>query len=237
MGRVVAWPCKRPEHCLPCSGEPRDAVITTTPAYPPFLSAPSLSQRTLITVAHVGDGRKYVFDFAGIEQSITASTRMFILCNPQNPTGRVFTRDELLRLARICLRNNIIICSDEIHCGLVLDPDKGHISLSTLDEDIARQTITLLAPSKTFNLPGLGCSFAVIPDKDLRSHFKAAMNGIVPYVNALGFTAALAAYRDCEDWRLALVDYLRGNRDLVEDFVANTPGLACTTPRHISRLD
>jgi cysteine-S-conjugate beta-lyase len=206
-------------------GKPGDAVITTTPAYPPFLSAPNLSQRDLFTVAHIDDGTKYIFDFAGIEQAITARTRMFILCNPQNPTGRVFTRDELLHLARICLRNNIIICSDEIHCGLVLDHDKSHITLSTLDEDIAGQTITLLAPSKTYNLPGLGCSFAVIPGKGLRSHFKAAMNGIVPHVNALGFTAALAAYRDCEDWRLALLDYLRGNRDLVENFVAKTPGL------------
>jgi len=207
-------------------GAPGDAVITTTPAYPPFLSAPTFSQRTLFTVAHVDDGSKYIFDFAGIEQSITARTRMFILCNPQNPTGRVFTRDELSRLAQICIRNNIIICSDEIHCGLVLDHDKGHITLSTLDEDIARQTITLLAPSKTYNLPGLGCSYAVIPDKGLRAHFKTAMNGIVPHVNALGFTAALFAYRDCEDWRLALIDYLRQNRDLVEDFVANTPGLS-----------
>jgi cysteine-S-conjugate beta-lyase len=207
-------------------GKPGDEIITTTPAYPPFLSAPFLSQRTLCTVAHVDDGSKYVFDFACIEQSFTARTRMFILCNPQNPTGRVFTRDELLHLAKICLAHNIIICSDEIHCGLVLDHDKGHITLSTLDEDIARQTITLLAPSKTYNLPGLGCSYAVIPDKVLRKHFKAAMNGIVPHVNALGFTAALAAYRDCEDWRLALIDYLRGNRDLVEDFAANTPGLS-----------
>ena len=207
-------------------GKPGDAVITTTPAYPPFLSAPSLSQRTLFTVAHVDDNSKYIFDFAGIERSITVRTQMFILCNPQNPTGRVFTHDELLRLARICLGNNIIICSDEIHCDLVLDHDKAHITLSTLDEDIARQTITLLAPSKTYNLPGLGCSLAVIPDKGLRSHFKAAMNGIVPHVNALGLTAALAAYRECEDWRLALIDYLRQNRNLVEDFVASTSGLS-----------
>ena len=207
-------------------GAPGDAVITTTPAYPPFLSAPSLSQRTLITVAHVDDGEKYIFDFDSIEPSITPRTRMFILCNPQNPTGRVFTREELLRLARICLRKNVIICSDEIHCGLVLDQDKGHTTLSTLDEDIARHTITLLAPSKTYNLPGLGCSYAVIPDKGLRSLFKTAMNGIVPHVNALGFTAALAAYRDCEDWRLALIDYLKENRDLVEDFVASTPELS-----------
>jgi cystathionine beta-lyase len=206
-------------------GEQGDAVITTTPAYPPFLSAPSLSQRSLITVAHVDDGSRYIFDFTGIERVMTLQTRMFILCNPQNPTGRVFTRDELLPLAEICLRYNIIICSDEIHCGLVLDHDKNHIVLASLDKEIALKTITLLAPSKTYNLPGLGCSFAVIPDKDLRSCFRKVMNGIVPHVNAFGYTAALAAYRDSEDWRLALIDYLRKNRDMVENFVLRAHGL------------
>ena len=206
-------------------GEPGDAVITTTPAYPPFLSAPSLSQRSLITVAHVDDGSRYIFDFPGIERVMTLQTRMFILCNPQNPTGRVFTREELLHLAEICLRYNIIICSDEIHCGLVLDHDKNHIMLASLDKEIALKTITLLAPSKTYNLPGLGCSFAVIPDKDLRSRFRKVMNGIVPHVNAFGYTAALAAYRDSEDWRLALIDYLRQNRDMVENFVLQAHGL------------
>ncbi|HVN71376.1 MAG TPA: PatB family C-S lyase, partial [Desulfomonilia bacterium] len=206
-------------------GETGDTIMTTIPAYPPFLIAPVLSQRALVTVAHPVDGARYVFDFSGIENSITERTRMFILCNPQNPTGRVFTRDELLRLARICLNRKVIICSDEIHCGLVLDDDKQHIALASLDDEIARNTITLLAPSKTYNLAGLGCSFAVIPDQGLRSCFKNAMNGIVPHVNALGFTAAQAAYRDSEAWRLALIDYLRGNRDLVEDFVLQTPGL------------
>jgi cystathionine beta-lyase len=207
-------------------GNTGDAVMTTIPAYPPFLSAPSLSQRTLITVPHADDGTRYVFDFAAIEEAITPDTRMFILCNPQNPTGRAFTLAELRTLAKICLDREIIICSDEIHCGLILDRDIRHITLAALDEKLAAQTITLLAPSKTYNLPGLGCSLAVIPDNRIRSSFRKTMEGIVPHVNVLGFTAALAAYRDSEDWHLALLDYLRGNRDLVEDFVARTPGIS-----------
>ncbi len=211
-------------------GSNGDAVLTTVPAYPPFLSAPSLSQRSLITVPHKDDGSCYVFDFEAIQSAITPVTRLFILCNPQNPTGRVFTEDELSHLARICLEHRIIICSDEIHCGLILDEDKHHVSLAALDEDLARQTITLLAPSKTYNLPGLGCSFAVIPDSSLRRAFKKCMPGIVPHVNAFGYTAALAAYRSSEDWRCALIDYLRINRDLVEEFVARIPGLGM---RHV----
>ena len=211
-------------------GDPGDAVLTTTPAYPPFLSAPFLSQRTLVTVPHVDDGTRYGFDFAAIEQAITDRTRMFILCNPQNPTGRAFTRYELSRLAQICRRRQVVVCSDEIHCGLILDPDKSHVPLATLDEETAQQTITLMAPSKTFNLPGLGCSFAVIPDKGLKTSFKKAMAGIVPHVNALGLTAAYAAYRDGADWQAALLDYLRANRDLVESSVARLPGLSM---RHV----
>ena len=208
------------------SGEPGDAVMTNTPSYPPFLSAPALSGRHLVTNALLDDGTRYVFDYDAMEHAVTDRTKLFILCNPQNPTGRVFTFSELASIAELCIGSGMVICSDEIHCGLVLDTDKRHLSLATLDGAIARHTITLFAPSKTFNLPGLGCSFAVIPDSGLRSRFKKAMAGIVPHVNALGLTAALAAYRDSDDWRLALVDYLRGNRDLVEEFVAAAPGLA-----------
>ncbi len=207
-------------------GNPGDAVMTSTPVYPPFLTAPLLAGRELISVPHADDGARYTFDFAAIEKAVAPRTRMFILCNPQNPTGRSFTPDELRRLADICLNRGIIICSDEIHCSLVLDRNIRHITLATLDEEIAARTITLLAPSKTYNLPGLGCSLAVIPDKGIRSSFRKTMEGIVPHVNVLGFTAALAAYGNAEDWHLALLDYLRGNRDLVEDFVARTSGLS-----------
>ncbi|HOS97349.1 MAG TPA: PatB family C-S lyase [Deltaproteobacteria bacterium] len=209
-----------------CVGEPGDEIMTTTPAYPPFLSAPSMAQRSLINVPHVAEASGYAFDFDRMERSATDRTRMFILCNPHNPTGRVFTRAELERLAGLCLSGGMVICSDEIHCGLVLDHDKAHLSIAALDGEVARRSITLLAPSKTYNLPGLGCSLAVIPDNDLRSRFRQVMAGIVPHVNALGFAAALAAYRDCEDWRLELIGYLRENRDLVESFVANSGGLS-----------
>lgn len=207
-------------------GAPGDAVMTTTPAYPPFLSAPALSDRTLAAVAHPDDGGRCVFDFAGMEQAMTGRTRLFLLCNPQNPTGRIFTREELSRLAQICLSRKTVICSDEIHCGLVLDPSARHISIAALDVEIARQSITLLSPSKTYNLPGLGFSLAVIPDKGLRSRFRQVMNGIVPHVNTFGYAAALAAYRDSEDWRQALIGYLQGNRDLVESFAARSPGMS-----------
>jgi cystathionine beta-lyase len=206
-------------------GGPGDEIMTTIPAYPPFLSAPVFSKKTLLTVPHAEAGGKYVFDFDRIEQAATPLTRMFILCNPHNPTGRVFDRGELLRLAEICLDHGIIICSDEIHCGLVLENGTPHISVATLGDEIAQRSITLLAPSKTYNLPGLSCSFAVIPDRELRKTFRRTMQGIVPHVNTFGYTAALAAYRDSEDWRLALIEYLKRNRDLVEDFTARTPGI------------
>jgi cystathionine beta-lyase len=136
---------------------------------------------------------------------------MFILCNPHNPVGRVYTRNELAELAAVCLKHNIVICSDEIHCGLILDEGKAHVPTATLDPEVAARTITLMAPSKTFNLPGLGCAFAVISDKTLRRRFKSCMAGIVPRPNVLGYAAAMAAFAECADWHAALLDYLRGN--------------------------
>lgn len=205
---------------------PGDAILTTIPAYPPFLAAPGLAGCKLITVEHPNRNGVYQIDFEAIEAAITGRTRLFILCNPHNPTGRVFTRQELSKLAEICLRRNLIICADEIHCDLVLDADKRHLSIAALDQTIAERTITLLSPSKTFNLPGLGCSLAVIPDEGLRKRFTNVMQGIVPHVNIMGYTAALAAYRDSEDWHRELINYLRRNRDEVEAFVGSTSGLS-----------
>lgn len=208
------------------AASPGEAIITTTPAYPPFLSAPKLAGCELITIEHPNIDKAYGIDFEGIKGAITPNTKLFVLCNPHNPTGRVFTNDELLTLADICLKHKLIICSDEIHCDLVLDADKSHISIASLDKTIAARTITLLAPSKTFNLPGLGCSLAIIPDKELRTRFENIMHGIVPHVNTMGFIAALAAYRDSEDWRMELIDYLRKNRDIVESFIGTSPMLS-----------
>jgi cystathionine beta-lyase len=207
-------------------GKEGDAVMTAVPVYHPFLSAPGHFQRELITVPLEESGNRWQFDFNRLEDAITPRTGLFLLCNPHNPVGRVYTKDELSILANICAKHDIIICSDEIHCGLILDEDKTHIPTATLDASIADRTITLMAPSKTFNTPGLGCAFAIISHDELRRQFVRAMAGIVPLVNAMGYEAALSAFRDCSAWHSALLDYLRQNRDIVVQEISNTAGLS-----------
>ncbi len=207
-------------------GKDNDQVMTAVPVYPPFLSAPGNCRRRLIKVPLRQQENRWCFDFERLENAITRDTRLFILCNPHNPVGRVFTRDELARLAAICEKHNIIICSDEIHCGLLLDADKAHVPTATLDPEVARRTITLMSPSKTFNLPGLGCAFAVISEEKLRRRFIEKTSGIVPMVNALGYAAAEAAYRHCSEWHTGLLDYLRQNRDTVANAIGQIPLLS-----------
>lgn len=203
-----------------------DGVLTFTPVYPPFMSAPMLSQRSLIKVPLRLHADRWAWDPAELERSITPRTRLLLLCNPHNPVGRVWSRTELIQLAELAERHDLMICSDDIHAGLVLDNDKRHIHIAALAPEIARRTITLHAPSKTFNIPGLGCSFAIISDHALRSSFRKAMGRIVPHVNTLGYTAALAAYSHGEPWRRELVAYLRANRDLVAREMDSFPGLS-----------
>ncbi len=207
-------------------GKDGDDVMTAIPVYPPFLTAPGNFHRNLIKTHLIETNGQWEFDFESIEKSITKHTRLFLLCNPHNPVGRVYNIDELISLASICSKHDIIISSDEIHCGLLLEPGTRHIPVASLSTEIADRAITLMAPSKTFNLPGLGCSFAIISNPELRKSFNAAMNGIVPRVNTMGYIAAIAAYRDSHDWHAALLDYLRENRDLVISSVNKIPGLS-----------
>lgn len=209
-------------------GNESTTVITMPPIYPPFLTAPKLSYRNQTQVPMLQKNNRWVMDYGRFEESIDPSSRLLLLCNPQNPTGRIFTRDELVQLTDICLKHDLVICSDEIHCDLVLDKDKIHIPTATLSPEIAQKTITLLSPSKTYNVAGLNCSLAIIPNRKLRVNFRKAKEGIVPHVNALGYTAALASYRDSNDWHKELLDYLRTNCDLAERAVNNIPGLSTT---------
>lgn len=201
-------------------------VLTATPVYPPFLSAPRLSARQLSTAPLCQVDGRWVWDFPALHGARRPNSRLFLLCHPHNPVGRAWRRDELEQLGAFCCRHDLIVCSDEIHCGLLLDEDRQHLPLAMLDTELARRTITLLAPSKTWNIPGLGCAFAVISDTALRRHFSGAMRGIVPHANILGLAATEAAYRDCDDWRRDLLHILRRNRARVEAAVAAMPGLA-----------
>jgi len=209
-------------------GEAGDEVITFTPVYPPFMSAPTLSQRSTVKVPLMLDGGRWVADLDALERAITSRTRLLLLCSPHNPVGRAWSREELQQFADVAERHDLVIGSDDIHAGLILDEGIRHLPIAALSPETARRTITLLAPSKTYNIPGLGCSFAVISDPALRKSFIRAAGRIVPHVNLLGYTAAEAAYRHGEGWRQALLSYLRGNRDLVEDAIRKMPGLTMT---------
>jgi cysteine-S-conjugate beta-lyase len=209
-------------------GERGDDVVTFTPVYPPFLTAPVLAERRLVKVPLVCLGQRWVMDLAALEGALTPRTRLLLLCSPHNPVGRVWSREELEGLGDIVRRHDLIVGSDDIHAGLLLDDDKRHLPLAVLAPDLGARTITLMAPSKTFNTPGLGCSFAVISDAGLRAAFCHTMDGIVPHVNVFGYVAARAAYEQGEPWLRALLDYLRGNRDLVEREIATMPGLCVT---------
>ena len=194
-------------------GEIGDAVITSIPVYHPFHLAPSYVGKKLQTFPLIEVENRWTFDFEALEKAIMEDTKLFMLCNPYNPAGTVFTRTELEKLVEICQRHNLIICSDEIHCDLILDENKKHIPIASLSQVAENMTITLLAPSKTFNIAGLGCSVAIIPNLELRQKFNAAKDGFFPPLPRHSMVAAMAAYRDCEDWRVQLIDYLRANHD------------------------
>ncbi|MGH8021105.1 MAG: MalY/PatB family protein [Opitutaceae bacterium] len=208
-------------------GKAGDAVLTLTPVYPPFLSAPKLGGRRLLTVDLVLREGAWQIDWEKLENAVTPDTRLFLLCHPHNPVGRVWRRAELERIGEFCLRHNLVLCSDEIHCDLILD-DVTHVSTATLSPALAERSITLHAPSKTYNIAGLGCSYAVIPDSRLRNLFKHAGFGVLAETNNFGYTACEAAYRHGESWRLALLDRLRANRDIVESAVndGSLPGIS-----------
>ncbi len=202
-------------------GKPGDGVVVNTPVYPPFLKVPGLMDRNLETVSLSGGNEQgWTLDRRRFEAGISKETSLFLLCHPHNPVGRMWTEEELAMMAEVCLENRIIICSDEIHNQLVLDPKRRHKPMATLGADVAARTITLLAPSKTFNVPGLGCSLAVIPDEGIRRRFVHAGMGIVPHVNVLGLTAAEACWKDGGPWLAQLTEYLTGNLEYLKSRVA-----------------
>jgi len=172
-----------------------------------------------------GNKAGWTLDRRRFENGITDKTSLFMLCHPHNPVGRMWDEDELAMMAEVCLDKRVLICSDEIHNQLVLDRNRKHKPLASLGEDVAARTITLLAPSKTFNVPGLGCSLAVIPDEGLRRRFVHAGMGIVPHVNVLGLAAAEACWRDGGAWHAELIDYLRGNLEYLKSRVEAWPGV------------
>lgn len=198
--------------------EPGEGVLVQPPVYFHFLRDPVKHGRILQDPPLVRNGDRYEIDFDRFESAITANTRLFILCNPHNPVGRVYNKKELETIADICLRHGLIICSDEIHCDLIYPPHQ-HIPIATLGPEIEDRSVTLMAPSKTYNIAGLECGYAVIKNPELRKRWKDFSYGIVPLGNIMGHVAALAALAEGQEWLEQVLEYLRGNRDLVREYV------------------
>lgn len=207
--------------CCHAFCQPGDSIMTATPVYPPFITAPDYAQRDLIKVPLcLNKSDQWTLDFDAMEAAVLPSTKLFVLCNPHNPVGRVFTEAELLQLGEFCKRHDLILLSDEIHCDLILDPEASHIVAASLSKDLSKRTVTLMAPSKTYNLPGLACAYTVIENSELRARFQKTIRGIITEVNCFGYAGCAAAYNHGEAWRQALLMYLRENYNLVRDFIS-----------------
>jgi putative C-S lyase len=194
---------------------PGGHALSPSPVYHHFDKALQLAGRDYTRLGLVLRDGRWVYDEAGFAQAVKKNTAAFFLCNPQNPGGTVFTRAELERLAE--LSRGMTIVSDEIHCDLVLDAGKRHVPIASLAPEISRRTVTLMSPNKAFNFPGAGCAWAIIEDAALRRAFGADVEAhALPSPSTFGYLASLAAYREGGAWLEAQIEYLRGNRDLVE---------------------
>lgn len=212
-------------------GKDGDKVLTLTPIYPPFLKAPHLARRQKVTFDLELIQNEYRIDFLKLEQKIIdENVKIFLLCNPHNPLGKVYSVDELNAIADICARHHVLLCSDEIHCDLIMNPQKKHTCIASLSNDIANQYITLMSPSKTFNLPGLCCSFAIIPNPEIRDNFKKSGEGFVPHPGTFGYAGCYAAYQFGHDWHQELIQYLRENLVYINHRMSHIPQVKMITP-------
>jgi putative C-S lyase len=204
---------------------PDEHALVPTPVYHHLKRSLELARRAHTEVPLVLSDGRWVWDEAFLASAAQPNSRLLFLCNPQNPGGTIFTREELARLAAFAEQHDLVICSDEIHADILLDKGKPHVPIASVSPEASRRSVTLISPNKAFGFPGAGCAFAVIENAALRRAFSADHHATVHDASVFGYEAALAAYRECGAWLEAQLDYLRANRDLVEREVAAMPGL------------
>lgn len=206
------------------NGSPGDPVFLPSVIYPPFAKAPGFNAMVNQPIPMCHREQRLIIDMDWLEQQGNRPGQLLLFCNPQNPGGSVYRQDELQRLADIVVQQDLILVSDEIHCDLILDRDKAHIPIASLNSEIEQRSITLMAPSKTFNLAGLGCAFTIIPNPVLRKGMKTNPF-IVPHVNLMGLAAAEAAYEFGDEWNRQQCEYLAANRDYLVHAINRIRGL------------
>lgn len=204
---------------------PGDEVMVNPPIYHHFFQAHDKESTTLLQVPLHRVGDRWTWDLEAMEAAITPKTRLLLLCSPHNPTGTVFTKEELIAVCDLARKNDLIVVSDEIHNGLVLNEAIPHIPTAAVS-DYSDSIVTLMSQSKTWNLAGMNCSCAIIPNPELRRRFVEACAELVPMVSTMAYVSGLAAFAQGEPWRLALLDYLRGNYGLLNDRIGSIEGLS-----------
>ena len=209
---------------------PGDMVMTPSPIYRPFVYAPDNMNRGMLKTDLVNIQGRLQLDYESIDQLMNKEIKMFFFCNPHNPGGTMFTEEEIRKLVDVCEKNETIICADEIHSDLIFDADKKHVHLAQTSEFAFNNSITLLSPTKTFNMQGLPCGAAIIPNPELRQEFRRNMRGIAAHIGVFAYTAAEAAYRYGEPWYTELMQYLVKNRSLLKEAISNIEGLSLYGP-------
>lgn len=207
--------------------EGHDLVIPA-PVYGPILKVPAnAGLRGVVSPLVLNHGR-WEMDVDDLAAKVSPATAAVLFCNPQNPTGRVYDRDELEALAELALQNDTVVISDEIHCPIILDPTKGHVPIASLDRAVEARSISLFAPTKAFNFPGLNAAVAVIPDPNLREAYESVGTGLISTHSPLAFAALTAAFEDDTDWLDEQNAFLAGNARRLESAVAGIDGIRTT---------
>lgn len=204
-----------------------EGVVIQPPVYHPFARVTKQNDRTVICNPLIEKGGLYTIDFEDLDKKL-AQAKIFLMCNPHNPSGRVFTREELEKIAELCIKHDVVVIADEIHSDIVQKPNQ-HIHIASLNERIAERTITLIAPSKTFNVAGLSTSVSIIPNEDLRNRFNDEfMKMHADQGNIFGAIALKTAYTHGHEWVDAMNEYVGKNMDYAVEFIAShIPTLKC----------
>jgi len=202
-----------------------DEIIVNPPIYHHFYDSHEVDRHTIVKVPLQKKDNRWTYDLAAMESAFSDKTKMFMMCSPHNPTGTVFTADELQAAAALCERHDVVMISDEIHCDLVIDKSAQHYPTAAACEESAERIVTIMSGSKTWNIAGLNCSFAIIKNDELRDKFRAAMQSIVPSVPPLAYEATMAAYKHGGEWRKELLDYLANNFEIIKRELQPVEGL------------
>ncbi len=202
-----------------------NSVICPTPIYHPFHMAIAKHGVKMIELPLILNHNGQSFDLQSIENQVNSNTKLFMLCNPQNPGGKVYTKAELVEIATFCEKYNLLILSDEIHCDLLMNSSLTHVPIATVSEYAKNNSITLTSTSKTFNIAAMGTTLAIIPNATIKQKFLNIVQGIVPMMNVFSINSAIEAYSNCEDWKEELLIYLRKNHDFLYKKINQIPGL------------